>query len=145
MPCKACGKNETLEVCLGCGHSYCGMHRSDRGGAPMCKACLKEEAERTRKRKERLQAPAAEVEGSPAPVAVSVKAPAPLSEPGNALTPILVGLVVTALAASYLYWLGGRLVVDHELPVWSQTALTVLGSLFAFFGVWAIVKTKTKS
>lgn len=142
MPCKACGENDSLEVCLSCGHSFCRMHRADRGGVPTCTPCVKEDAERARKIAQAAAGKAAAGRAAAGPV-VDVNAPAPLPEPKSALKPILVGLAVAAPAARYLYWLGERISIDHDLPAWSQTALTALGSLFVFAGVWAIVKTKS--
>jgi hypothetical protein len=146
VPCKACGIDDGLEVCLYCGHSFCSHHRGESGGVPACTECLR--AESSRKRKPAKVAPPAPPArgGQPEPaVQVEERTPAPLPEPKSGLTPVLSGLGAALCAAGYVYWMIPKISASTEgveLASWVQPAGAGAAGLVAFLGVWAIVKTK---
>ncbi len=141
--CKRCAAADAVEVCLFCGHGFCPLHRGERGGLAACVPCLEAEAARRAAPRAVPAAPAERAREAPGP-APSGAPPPPMrlpEPPGWA--PALWGLLAAAPAGGYLYWLIGALAArGHELPPWAAPAAAAAASGFAFFGVWAIVKSR---
>lgn len=150
MECRRCKSQDRVEVCLFCGHAFCLDHRGERGGVPACVPCLEAEAARARTpapaarsrggEPDRAAAPATPVAAAPV-AAASAARPERLPEP-KGWRPLLWGLVAGASTAAYLTWFVGWLSARHPVPDGLGTVVVAGGALFAFAGVWAIVKSR---
>lgn len=139
MTCKACAVESALQVCLFCGHTFCGAHRTERDGAVCCTACNDAEHARRSGRGRPIGTPV-----PPAPGDAKGEAPPPpppLPEPG--WWPLLAGVVAALVAGGYLRWLLLRLLADVAgAPAWAPPAGAGLGAALVFGAVWVIVKSR---
>ncbi|RMG17159.1 MAG: hypothetical protein D6731_04600 [Planctomycetota bacterium] len=141
MPCKACGADDALEVCLFCGHPHCARHRDVGRDPPVCTDCLRAEAERRRARRP-LPAPA--VQGAEAAAPSEPPALPSLREP-RGLRPLPWGVVAGILGGGYVHWMFARIAESPDgfvLPGAVRTALSVGAGGLVCFAVWAILKTR---
>lgn len=150
MPCKTCKTADGLAVCLFCGHSFCGSHRSERDGAAACTACQEAEHARSSGRNAAREAtktvdssrvaigtPVADLPG------VAVKAvapPQPIPEAG--WLPVMFGLAAGGVTGAYLWFFLAWLLTGVEGAGVARPALTGVGAALAFAGVWIITKSR---
>lgn len=149
MPCKTCNTGAGLQVCLFCGHSYCGAHRGERDGAIACAPCL--EAEHGRRSARSKVTAAAKTSDRAAPangagdwmhVGPATPPPPPLKEPVF-WTPILAGASAAIITAAYLWFFLGWLLASNPALPWAQPAAAAVGAAAVFFALWIIVKSRT--
>ncbi|MCO5167705.1 MAG: hypothetical protein M9894_15265 [Planctomycetes bacterium] len=141
MTCKTCTVETTLQVCLFCGHTFCGAHRTERDGAPCCTACNDaEHARRAARAGAPVGAPVLPASGQPR-AASAPPPPPPLPEAG--WSPLLAGAAAATVAGGYLWWLLARLLTDIDgAPAWARSAGAGLGAALVFAAVWVIVKSR---